>query len=237
MLARSFAVAAGVLRLPRRHYLAAVICIASFSFAGLVEAGGDDPLGPAELARIDRGELVQRQISEQRGGLRLIGGSSWQLIDAAPEVVWTALLDTAHYPRFLPQLAEARVVQEQGSTRTVYMRHNGMLSPSYFLSLHIDEPHHAIAFRLDPKRPHDIRAAWGVYNVRPYGEDGDRTLLAFGVRADIGDGLMTALVRGSAHEWMMKVPWMVKRFVEGSGRYIYAQQAKDARQRLLAKGN
>jgi hypothetical protein len=235
MLARSFAVAAALQ--PRRCYAAALVCGVSLLFTGAAEAGGDDPLGPAELARIDRGELVQRQVSEQRGDLRLIGGSSWQLIDAAPEVVWTALLDTAHYTRFLPQLAEARVVQEQGTNRTVYMRHNGVLAPSYFLALHIDESQHAIAFRLDGKRPHDIRAAWGVYNVRPYDEDGNRTLLAFGVRADIGDGLMTALMRGSAHEWMMKVPWMVKRFVEGSGRYLYAQQANEARQRLLAKGN
>jgi hypothetical protein len=219
----------------RTLMIATVLCAALFVLARHVAAGADDPLLPAELARIDRGELVQRQVSEERGELRLIGGSSWQLIDAAPEVVWTALLDTAHYPRFLPQLAEARVVKDQGTTRTVFMRHNGMLGPSYFLSLHIDPSQHAIAFRLDPRRPHDIRAAWGVYNVRPY--DGERTLLAFGVRADIGAGLMTALVRSSAHEWMMKVPWLVKRFVEGSGRFIYARQAEEARQRLLANSN
>lgn len=221
--------------LARTVMIAFGVCAALSLLAGPVAAGGDAPLGPAELARIDHGELVQRQVREQRGGLRLIGGSSWQLIDAAPEVVWTALLDTNHYPRFLPQLAEARVVQDQGATRTVFMRHSGMLAPSYFLSLHIDAPRRAIAFRLDAKRPHDIRAAWGVYNVRPY--DGERTLLAFGVRADIGDGLMTALVRSSTQEWMMKVPWMVKRFIEGSGRYIYAREAAAAHQRLLAEGN
>jgi hypothetical protein len=63
-----------------------------------------------------------------------------------------------------------------------------------------------------------VRAAWGFYNLRPHGEG---TLLAFGIMADIGDGLLTALVRPQVHEWMMKVPWMVKRFVEGSGRKLY----------------
>ena len=72
---------------------------------------------------------------------------------------------------------------------------------------------------MDDRRPHDLRAAWGFYSGAPL-RAGD-ALLAYGVMADIGDGLGARFVRGSVHDWMMKVPWMVKRFVEGSGRYIY----------------
>jgi hypothetical protein len=60
--------------------------------------------------------------------------------------------------------------------------------------------------------------------VRAYA--GGKTLLAYGVMADIGNGLGSMLLRGSVHEWMMKVPWMVKRFIEGSGRYLYGRQPK-----------
>ena len=72
---------------------------------------------------------------------------------------------------------------------------------------------------MDENRPHEIDAAWGFYTVRPY--KGGRTLLAYGVMADLGDGLLRRLMRDSVHEWMLKVPWMVKQFVENSGRWIY----------------
>jgi hypothetical protein len=29
------------------------------------------------------------------------------------------------------------------------------------------------------------------------------------------------VLRPAVQEWALRVPWMVKRFVEGSGRYIY----------------
>jgi hypothetical protein len=72
------------------------------------------------------------------------------------------------------------------------------------------------------RRPHDLRAAWGFYNVRPYA-DGKKTLLAYGVMADIGMGPVGALIGDDVHEWLLKVPWTVKRFVEGSGRHIYKE--------------
>jgi hypothetical protein len=216
----------------RTGIVAFVVVAGALAFSSGALAGADDALGPLELARLERGELVQRAATEQRGGLRLMGGSSWQVIDAAPDVVWTALLDTPHYPRFLPQLADARIVQDGGQTRTVFMQHAGVLGPSYYLALRIDAARRYISFRLDDRRPNEIRAAWGFYAVRPY--SADRSLLAYGVKADIGDGVVSAVLRSSTHEWMMKVPWMVKRFVEGSGRYIYAKQARAARDRALA---
>ena len=71
---------------------------------------------------------------------------------------------------------------------------------------------------MDQDRPHDLRAAWGFYTVRPYGNG---TLLVYGIMADLGGGFISALVQDAVHEWMLKTPWMIKRFVEGSGRWIY----------------
>ena len=56
--------------------------------------------------------------------------------------------------------------------------------------------------------------------MRPYA-DGKKTLLAYGVMADLDVGGIGAFLRDHMHEWLLKVPWTVKRFVEGSGRYIY----------------
>lgn len=174
--------------------------------------GSGSDFTPEEFRKLDRGQLVQRRVSQHRGGLRLIGGTSWQVIQASPETVWQALLDTAHYDRMLPQLSEAWLVRDAGDNRTVYLRHGNIAQTSYFLDVHLDRAWYAIRFKLDESRSHRIRAAWGFYSVRPYSRG--RSLLTYGVMADIGDGLLTALIRPTVHEWMMKVPWLIKRFVE-----------------------
>jgi hypothetical protein len=178
-----------------------------------------------ELRRLDGGELVERRLVREQGDQRLLGGTSWQVIDAEPEVVWEALLDTPYYPRMLPQVSEARVVRDAGARRTLFVRHgSGLTQTSYYLDVQIDRRRHDMNFRIDTSRPHGIRAAWGFYAVRSYGEG--KTVLAYGVMADIGNGLGSMLLRGTVHEWMMKVPWMVKRFVEGSGRYLYGRHKR-----------
>ena len=190
--------------------------------AQFVAGDAGDRFSDDELARLERGELLQRRSTIERDGLRLMGGTSWQVIDAAPSSVWRALLDTGHYSKMLPQVTEARVVRESGDDRTLYLQHgNAVAHTSYYLDLHVDRDKHRITFSVDATRPRSIRAGFGVYTVRPY-RDG-RSLLVYGVMADIGDGPLRALLRPTVHEWMMKVPWMVKRFVEGSGRDLYSR--------------
>jgi hypothetical protein len=192
---------------------------------GFARAGSESQsqLTADELTRLGRGELVERRLVREQGDLRLMGGTSWQVIDAEPEVVWQALLDTPYYPRMLPQVSEARVVSEGPTKRTLFVRHGGGLTQtSYYLDVQLDRKRHDMSFHINTARPHGIRAAWGFYAVRAYA--GGKTLLAYGVMADIGNGLGSMLLRGSVHEWMMKVPWMVKRFIEGSGRYLYGRQ-------------
>jgi hypothetical protein len=104
---------------------------------------------------------------------------------------------------------------------------------SYYLDVRLDPAGRDMTFRVNETRPRGIRAAWGFYAVRSYA--GGRTLLVYGVMADIGDGLARALLRSSVHEWMMKVPWMVKRFVEGSGRYLYGRARKGDRTAVVAQ--
>ena len=175
-----------------------------------------------EWKRLDAGELVLRPTTRVKGDLRLMGGSSWQVIDAAPEMVWRALLDTPRYHRMMPQVLEAKLVRARDNQRTVYLRQGaeGLLEAKYYLRVNVDEQRRDITFTVDDKLPHDgLRAAWGFYTVRPY-RDG-RTLLAYGVMADIGTGMIAGLMRRNVHDWMLRTPWMVKRFVEGSGKRLY----------------
>jgi hypothetical protein len=215
-------------RLGRHAGWFAIAALALSVPAGRAVAGleGQSGLNDEELRKLGDGELVERRVTREQAGMRLMGGTSWQVIDAPPEVVWQALRDTPYYPRMLPQLIEARLVNADGMSRKLFMRHgSGLAQTSYYLDVHFNLPRHEISFRVDDSRPSGIRAAWGFYSVRPYGHG--RTLLVFGVMADIGDGIATALLRGTVHEWMMKVPFMVKRFVEGSGRHLYAPGTGD----------
>ncbi|HEX2676787.1 MAG TPA: SRPBCC family protein [Polyangiales bacterium] len=178
-------------------------------------------LSKEERASLANGALVQRPLTQRRGSLDLMGGTSYQVIDAAPEVVWRALLDTPRYARMMPQVLEAKVVRSKGAERTVFVRQGaGPVQKAYYLKVNVHEDQKDITFSVDERRPHDLRAAWGFYNVRPYA-DGSKTLLAYGVMADLGGGIVVALVRDEVHSWMLKVPQTVKRFVEGRGKKLY----------------
>jgi len=204
-----------------------LLCIAAFAGPAFAGTGGRD-LSSAERASLAAGALVSRPLAERRGSLDLLGGTSYQVIDAPLSVVWNALLDTQYYHRMMPRVLEARLVQGGADQRTVFMRQGaGPFVRAYYLCVHIRQERGDISFSVDEHRPHDLRAAWGFYNVRPYG-DGKRTLLAYGVMADLNVGALAAFVRGDVHEWLLKVPWTVKRFVEGSGRYIYKQTWRSA---------
>jgi hypothetical protein len=191
--------------------------------AAKVRAGLDATrFTPDEWRKLDAGQLVLRPSSRSKGSLRLMGGSSWQVINASPDKVWRALLDTPRYGRMMPRVLEARLVHTSNNVRTVFMRQGaeGLIEASYYLKVNVHEPERDITFSVDEKRPHDLlNAAWGFYTVRAYPKG--KTLLAYGIMADIGGGPMVGLMRDSVHEWMLRTPWMVKRFVEGSGRRIY----------------
>jgi hypothetical protein len=211
-------------------WIALLLCAVGAAAVGLprtARAGSNTQpqLTAEELQRLGDGELVERRLVREQGELRLMGGTSWQVIDAVPDVVWQALLDTPYYDRMLPQVSEARVVNDAGRNRTLFVRHGaGVLQTSYYLDMRLDPERRDMSFRVDTSRPRGVRAAWGFYAVRAYA--GGKTLLVYGVMADIGDGLGSMLLRRSVHEWMMKVPWMVKRFVEGSGRHLYSKDAR-----------
>lgn len=203
------------------------LVLATHAFAGSFGASFSDD----EWRKLEAGELVARRQTSRRDGLELIGGSSWQVIDAPPDAVFRALLDTGHYTRMMPQVLEAKLVAERGaassasagttSERTVFVRQGqkGIAEKRYYLRLNVNETKRDITFAVDDARPHDLRAAWGFYTVRPY-KDG-KTLLAYGILADLGGGILESVFGDEIHEWMLKTPWMVKRFVEGSGRKLY----------------
>ena len=220
--------------------LSAASLLTAVAYAG---NGGSRELSQEERASLDKGALVQRPRVERRGSLDLMGGTSYQVIDAPLKVVWNALLDTDHYHRMMPRVLEAKVVGDGSQVssdsreRTVFMRQGaGPFERAYYLNVRVYPDRGDITFSVDERRPHNVRAAWGFYTVRPYA-DGTKTLLAYGVMADLDVGGIGVFVRDDMHDWLLKVPWTVKRFVEGSGRWIYKKVwGEQVSQQLRARG-
>jgi len=207
-----------------RRLAFACTCVLALALAHVgVQAQGvaRKPFSDDEKKRLAAGELVTRPTSEERGQLRLFGGTSWQVIDAAPDAVFRALLDTPRYPFVLPTVSRAQLVSEQRTLRRVTIEHKkGPLGIAYRVALTIDHAKRDITFKLNDALDSGMRAAWGFATVHPHGHG--KSLMAWGLMADPGEGLIVALVRGIMHDWMLKVPWQTKRFVESEqGRKLY----------------
>ncbi|MCA9615177.1 MAG: hypothetical protein H6721_08340 [Sandaracinus sp.] len=179
------------------------------------------PLSDAERAQLDRGSIVLRRVRERRGPLTLIGGTSFQVVDLPPSAVWRALHDDPdHIRRMLPQVHSARQLREEANLRVMHFEHRvGVVRASYAMRFQYDDTQKAVLFQLDESRPHTIRAGWGFMRVRRWGEN--QTLLSFGAMVDVGEGLISGLVRPTLHEWILKIPWTLKQYVEGAGRSRY----------------
>ena len=191
---------------------------------GLAQGGSPRrSLSQSELRRLQHGRLVVRPTTERRGDMRLIGGTSYQVIDMEPEKIWRALEDRPTYiRRMLPQTQRARELRRSGSSRTLRLTHEyGLVSASYAVTFTYDDRARTVVFRLADDQPSDLRAGWGFIKVRPWGDDGDKSLVSFGMMADVGSGLISGALRPTLHEWMLKVPYTMKKYLEGSGRARY----------------
>jgi carbon monoxide dehydrogenase subunit G len=206
---------------------------AAFFLAGLAAAAAGLGADPAraqtgaftreEAEDLRAGELVVRREEQARGGKHFMGGTSFQVIDLPPDAVWRAMLDTSSYRHFLPQVATTRTVARNADRRVLHVVHEqGPVRAEYFVSVSFVARSRMAQLRVDTSRPGTIREGWGFFSVQPYGRT--RTIVTWGLMADIGDGLVTGFVRPRVHEWMLRVPAELKRYVEGWGRSRYVAE-------------
>jgi len=162
------------------------------------------------------GKLVTRPTEVVRGQSRLMGGLAWQLVDASPEKVWRAVSDVRTYHRFLPAVEEAKFIEHSGAEQRLFIRHRlGFVSASYFVLAAPDGAKGRVKFRLDRSRPSSIRDAFGELRVSAY--PNGKSVVSLAILADVGEGLLAGLVRSNIHEWMLRVPEQLKKFVENGG--------------------
>lgn len=211
-----------------RHLLAVLLFFgATHLGAGDASAQGNmrRPLTSSEQARLDRGSIVVRATSERRGPLRLFGGTSYIVADMSVGDAWASITDdSSQYRHMLPQVHSATEVSRDGNNeRLIRFTHEvGPVSAEYTLRFQYNASTKTVMFRLDPSRPHDIRAAWGFFRLRSHGNG--KTLVSFGAMIDVGSGLISGALQARLHEWVLKIPWTFKRHVEGAGRQRLARR-------------
>jgi len=172
----------------------------------------DAAFTPVERARLRNGELVTREVMRSEGRYHYIGGTSWQVVRAPLEDVWTMVLDTDVYPRIIPSLAEARVVRDGEDQRIVHMTHRySIATAEYFARVSIDQDAHRVNFDLDRSRPHDLHAGRGFISLSDYRED---TIVTWGALADLGSGMIMQIFGPMLHDWILRVPRCLRDEIE-----------------------
>lgn len=175
-----------------------------------VVVGGDLTRARADFSKqeqqqLDSGKLVTRYEHKAIGNLKLVGGTSWQVIDASPEVVWEGFRAFHRWKHFLPQCDTSKVLQRTNKGVVVRLEHSeGPMSAVYHMVIKPNETIRAAQFRLSTRHTNDIREGWGFVRITAY--KGGKALISYGVMADVGTGILAGTARSSIHKWMLHVP-------------------------------
>jgi hypothetical protein len=177
-------------------------------------------LSSEEEADLRAGKLVTRPLEKQAFGRQLIGGLAWQLIDADVDSVYAALTDVHAHVKYLPAAEDVREV----APKILFVQHRlGLIRAGYYVRTLHDPSRHSLRLQLDRSRPSSIRDAWAELRVYPYGEH--RSVVSLIVMADLGDSLVIRLIRSNVHTWMLRVPQLLKRYVETSASKTMSAEA------------
>jgi hypothetical protein len=192
-----------------------VIVCAALTLTSLpLRASEARELSSEEEADLRAGKLVTRPLEKLSHGRQLIGGMAWQLIDANVDKVFSALTDVHAHVKYLPAAEDVRQVAP-GPPAILFVQHRlGLIRAGYFMRMTPDRSRRSVRLQLDRTRPASIRDAWAELRVYPYGDH--RSVVSLIVMADLGDSLVIRMIRGNVHTWMLRVPELLKRHVEGS---------------------
>ncbi len=209
---------------PVGHILcAALLVVLAVTGTGPTLAVAQKLFTAQEKAALAAGKLVVRPATRRRGNLTLVGGLSWQVINLPPDAVWRAVTDFANYRKFVPAVEVSRVTEHKSPVSIVYVEHErGPISVDYFMKMTVDHKNRTAEFQLDKSRRHDIDEGWGFFIVTPYGEN--RSMVSYGIYSDAGGGLIAGIVRPQVERWTLRVPAELKKYIEGSGRKLYARE-------------
>jgi hypothetical protein len=160
------------------------------------------------------GETVARPVHFKRGeDGSYIGGVAYQVVNASPSRVLSALADPDALPRALPRTERATLVSREGrSARIELVQGKSPFLATYTVRLEQDARGDGIRFWLDPTRPHDVKDVWGYFRVTPFGKK--KTLVTLAVALDLGPGLARLLLSDRVERLILHAPGKIREYVE-----------------------
>jgi hypothetical protein len=203
-----------------RHIAGALLCayLSALPSSAVAQqrASSSLPMGAAlsagERDALRGGGMVSRPLRFEQHGGRYVGGVSYQVVDARPEMVLAALSDVANWPDALPKTKSARLVDSANGVSRVELVQGGTLVDARYALMLERADGETIRFWLDPSRPHDIRDVWGFFRVQAF--PGGRSLITVGAALDLGDGLARALFEDKIARLVLHAPQKIRSFVE-----------------------
>jgi hypothetical protein len=158
------------------------------------------------------GTMVSRAVRFEQSDGHYVGGVSYQVVDARPEVVLAALSDVRNWPEALPRTKSAQLLESaDGLSRVELVQGSSLVDGRYTVVLDRADDQ-TIRFWLDPSRPHDIRDVWGFFRVQAL--PGGRCLMTVGAALDLGDGITRMLFEDKIASMMLRAPRQIRAFVE-----------------------
>jgi hypothetical protein len=194
-------------------------CLLAFTLAASAQAEPSAVAPPpvrrsltlAERDALHAGLMVSRPLSFEQSGGHYVGGVSYQVVEAQPELVLAALSDVANWPEALPRTKSARLVASgDGLSRVELVQGGTFLDARYTVVLERVDAE-TIRFWMDPSQPHDIRDVWGFFRIKPL--TGGRSLITVGAALDLGDGL-PRLFEDKIASMMLRAPRQIRDFVQ-----------------------
>ncbi|RYZ08950.1 MAG: hypothetical protein EOO73_06565 [Myxococcales bacterium] len=204
-----------------RHAAASSLwtCVLALSFAlpaaaepGTVPSPFAASFTAHEREALDAGGMVSRPLRFQHEGGRYVGGVSYQVVDARPELVLAALSDVSNWPEALPRTKSARLLTStDGLSRVELVQGSSLVDARYTVVLNRADAE-TIRFWLDPSAPHDVQDVWGFFRVREL--PGGRSLITVGAALDLGNGITRMLFEDKIASMLLRAPHKIRQFVE-----------------------
>ena len=183
----------------------------AFGFAAAASSAASLGLSADQQHRLAAGEVVVLDTLPPGASTSAGGGTAVALVRAAPERVWSVLVDYRGHPRYYPRVVSAELVEADAQHALVrYVVGIGPFSFGFYMIKYPDPVRRRIEWHLDANRPNNFfRENTGYWQVDPT-EGGSLVIYAIAVRT-ILPGFVT---RGAERESLVDTIKKLRKVVE-----------------------
>jgi ribosome-associated toxin RatA of RatAB toxin-antitoxin module len=166
-----------------RTGIAIALVSLTFGFAAAASSPASLGLSADQQRRLVAGEVVVLDTLPPGASTSAGGGTAVALIRAAPDRVWSVLIDYRGHPRYYPRVTSAEVVEADAQHALVrYEVGVGPFSFGFYMLKYPDPTRGRIEWHLDPNRPNNLfRENTGYWQVDA-AEGGSQVTYAIAVR-------------------------------------------------------